>query len=91
MSLFKYNLKQPVFFFENSTIQKGYIVKQHFSREVKDFQLSATEDNLDVNHFYMVKLHDQPYLSKSFKEENLFASREEFFSRITESWDSINN
>ena len=71
MSLFKYNLKQPVFFFENSTIQKGYIVKQHFSREVKDFQLSATEDNLDVNHFYMVKLHDQPYLSKSFKEENI--------------------
>jgi hypothetical protein len=86
---FKYLMKQPVFFLENSTIKKGYVIRQHFSNEVKDFALPASEDNLKIDKYYQIQLHDQSYKSSAFKEELLFASRTEFFERMKETWDSL--
>lgn len=86
---FKYLMKQPVFFLENSTIKKGYVIRQHFSNEVKDFALPASDDNLKIDKYYQIQLHDQSYKSSAFKEELLFASRAEFFERMTKTWDSL--
>lgn len=86
---FKYQIKQPVFFLENSSIQKGYVVRQHFNNEINDFKLDATADNLKVEKSYQVKLHHLPYKSQRFNEDSLFFSREEFFDRMTESWNSL--
>ena len=88
---FKYQLKQPIFFFENGSIQKGYIVKQLFQNEVLDTSLDASKDNVKVDKYYQVQLHSKTYMSKRFQEEDLFYSREEFFKRMEESWNNLKN
>lgn len=86
---FKYLVRQPVFFIDNGNVEKGYVAKQYFSNEIKDFSLDATGDNLQTDKFYMVKLHKRSYESRRFNEASLFASREDFMNRLNESWDSL--
>ncbi|WP_179022028.1 hypothetical protein [Winogradskyella forsetii] len=86
---FKYLIKQPVFFVEKSTVKKGYVLRQHFSNEVKDFALPASQDNLKTDKYYQIQLHDRSFESKAFREDELYRSREEFFERMNESWNSL--
>lgn len=86
---FKYKIKQPVYFLSQGSIRRGFIVKQYYSNEIKEFDDIPEADNRDEEKYYMVRHYLEPYKSSRFDEESLFASREDFFIRMDESWNSL--
>lgn len=86
---FEHLMKQPVFFLMDGSITKGFVTKQEFESEIKEFEDNVVSENLETKMLYTVRLAEKPYMSRKMTEPFMFKSREDFFDRMTESWDSL--